>query len=150
MTQRYVVLRAARPQAPKSLSVSAPTGSGSYVAGASLTVAWSTNRVTSSGEFGLWARSPAGSWYVGKLLRPSGASSYSTSLPLDVPVGSGYQAIVAWRATAGSGSWSLFGTSPGASRSSPRHRLRTPHRRRPRTPTVTPTPHRRDPTPTRR
>jgi len=30
-----------------------------------------------------------------------------------VPVGIGYQAIVGYRPTVGSGAWSSFGTSPG-------------------------------------
>jgi hypothetical protein len=114
VTRTTVVLRAARPQAVQSLSVTAPTGSGTYTVGAGLTVSWTTNRAASGGEFGVWARSAAGSWYVAKLVRASGGSSFTTSLTLSVPAGGGYQAIVAYRASAGSGSWGVFGTSPGA------------------------------------
>ena len=44
----------------------------------------------------------------------SGGTSFRTSVALDVPAGTGYQAIVAWRPTAGSGSWVSFGTQTGA------------------------------------
>ncbi len=96
------------------ITVTAPTGTGSYVRGSSLTVSWTIAPATAAGEFGLWARSPGGGLYIGKLVPASGAASYATSLTLDVPTGSGYQVIVAWRATAGSGAWTSFGTSPGS------------------------------------
>ena len=83
--------------------------------GASLTVSWTTSpAATAGGELGVWARSAAGGWYIGKLVAASGAASYSTGVTLDVPVGGGYEAIVAWRATAGGGVWSSWGTSPGS------------------------------------
>ena len=145
VTRQYVVLRAARPQAVKSLSVSAPTGSGSYAVGANLTVSWTTGQAASAGEFGVWARSAAGGWYVAKLVPASGGSSFSTSLALDVPTGSGYQAIVAWRARAGSGSWGRFGTSPGAFSVVAPAPAPTPTPTPAPTPTPTPTP---APTPT--
>jgi len=47
-------------------------------------------------------------------LAAGGGTSFYTFLVLDVPLGSGYQAIVAWRPTAGSGDWVSFGTSPGS------------------------------------
>ena len=97
-----------------TLTVTAPTGSGSYAVGAALTVSWAANVAVSSGEFGVWARSSGGSWYIGKLVAASGGTSFTTNLTLSVPAGSGYQAIVGWRPTAGSGSWSSFGTSPGS------------------------------------
>jgi len=101
------------PGAP-SINVIAPTGSTSYAQGGNLTVGWTTSSAVSSGEFGVWARSPGGGWYIGQLVAASGAASYSTGVTLDVPTGSGYEAIVAWRATAGSGAWSSWGTSPGS------------------------------------
>ena len=97
-----------------TINVSAPAGSTSYPVGGSLTVSWTTSSAASSGQFGVWARSPAGGWYIGQLVSASGGASYSTALALDVPVGSGYEAVVAWRAAAGSGAWTLFGTSPGS------------------------------------
>ena len=97
-----------------TLNVTAPTGTSSYAAGTNLTVSWTTSSAASSGEFGVWARSSSGSWYIGKLVAASGGSSYSTALTLDVPANSGYEAIVAWRAIPGSGAWTVFGTSPGS------------------------------------
>ena len=98
---------------PPSLTVTAPTGTGSYAAASNLTVSWTSTAAVSTGEFGVWARSSGGGWYIGKLVTAGGGTSFSTALSLDVPVGTGYQAIVAWRPTVGSGSWSSFGTSPG-------------------------------------
>ena len=96
------------------ITVTAPTGTRSYARGSSLTVSWTTTPAAAAGEFGVWARSAGGGLYIGKLVPASGAASYATSLILAVPTGSGYQAIVAWRATAGSGAWTSFGTSPGS------------------------------------
>jgi len=96
------------------VTVSAPTGTGSYLRGDNLTVSWTIAPDAAAGEFGLWARSPAGGWYIGKLVPASGAASFTASLTLDVPTGGGYQAIVAWRAAAGGGAWTSFGTSPGS------------------------------------
>jgi len=101
-------------EAPLSITVTAPTGTSSYPAGADLPVSWTTSSAVSAGEFGVWARSPAGAWYIGKIVAASGLAAYSAPIGLDVPAGSGYQAIVAWRSMAGSGAWTVFGTSPGS------------------------------------
>ncbi len=97
-----------------SLKITAPTGTSSYAVGAGLTVSWTTSSAVSAGEFGAWVRSPAGGWYAAKLVPAAGSSSYTSGLILAVPAGSGYQAIVAYRPTAGSGAWSSWGTSPGS------------------------------------
>jgi hypothetical protein len=97
-----------------SLTVTAPWGTGTYSAWSSLTVSWTTSSAVSSGEFGVWARSSAGGWYLGKSVAVSGGASYSTTLTLSVPPDSGYRAIVAYRPTAGSGAWGSWGTSPGS------------------------------------
>ena len=96
------------------IAVTAPTGTGSYAAGDSLTVGWTTSNVAADGEFDLWVRSPAGGWYAAKLVPAGAGGSLTTTLTLAVPGGSGYQAIVAWRPTAGSGDWVSWGTSPGS------------------------------------
>jgi len=96
-----------------SLTVTAPTGTGSYAAGDILTVSWTTGLAVYGGEFGVWARNPDG-WYIAKIVAAAGLALYSTPLTLDVPAGSGYQAIVAYRPTTGSGAWSTWGTSPGS------------------------------------
>ena len=100
--------------APLDLKVSAPTGTGSYAQGSTLTVAWAASSSVAVGEFGVWARSRSGGWYVGRLVAAGSSSSFSTPITLDVPAGSGYQAIVAWRATVGSGTWVSFATQKGS------------------------------------
>ena len=105
---------AAASAAPPMISVTAPTGSASYAQYDSLTVSWTTSSATASGEFCVWLRSSSGGWYAAKLWPAGGGTSFGTSLVLDVPAGSGYQAIVAWRPTAGSGAWVSWGTSPGS------------------------------------
>jgi len=62
----------------------------------------------------VWARSAAGAWYIGDLVPAGASTSYSHDLTLSVPAGSGYQAIVSWRPTVGSGAWGSFGTQTGS------------------------------------
>ena len=97
-----------------TLTISAPTGSGSYAAGSSLTVSWTSSPAPPSGEFAVWARSAAGGWYIGDLVAASASTSYSRAITLNVPAGTGYQAIVSWRPTAGSGAWLAFATQTGS------------------------------------
>ena len=109
----FTVTPASPPPTP-TLAITAPTGTVSRAVGAALTVNWTSSVALSSGEFGVWLRSAAQSWYIGKLVAPAGGSSHTTDLTCDVPAASGYKVIVAWRATAGTGTWSAFATSPGA------------------------------------
>ncbi|MEI6451133.1 MAG: DUF1566 domain-containing protein [Actinomycetes bacterium] len=102
------------PTPAPTLTVTAPTGTSSYAAGDNLTVSWTTSGAVSAGEFGVWARSGAGGWYIAKMVAASGGALYSTGLTLDVPAGSGYDAIVGYRPTVGGGDWSNWGTSPGS------------------------------------
>jgi C1A family cysteine protease len=95
------------------LTITAPA-SGSYTAGNALTVNWTSDQALPSGEFGVWVRSGAGNWYIGKTVAASGGTSFSTNVTLDVPAGSGYQAILAYRPTAGSGTWGSWATSTGS------------------------------------
>jgi len=99
---------------PVSINVTAPTGSSSYPVGGNLTVSWTTSSATAGGMFGVWARSPGGGWYIGKMVYASGGTSYSTDVTLDVPAGGGYEAIVAWRSAVIGGAWTSWGTSPGS------------------------------------
>jgi len=99
---------------PPVITVTAPTGTGSYAQGSSLTVNWSVSSAVAEGEFALGVRSPAGGWNPGNLVPASGAASYAAGLTLDVPLGSGYRVMVAWRPDVGSGSWSANATSPGS------------------------------------
>jgi hypothetical protein len=100
---------------PLTITVTAPTGSATYAQGSVLTVAWTTSLAAPvGGEFSVWARIPGGTWYGGQLVAASGLAAYSTALTLDMPLGSGYQALVGWRPTAGSGDWVTWGVSPGS------------------------------------
>ena len=65
----------------------------------------SSDVALASGEFGLWLRSGAGNWYSGAVVPASGGKSFTTDVTLDVPEGSGYQVVIAYRATPGSGEW---------------------------------------------
>ena len=96
------------------ITVTAPTGTGSYQQGSSLTVEWTTSNNVTYGEFRLGVRSPAGDWSIGKLVPATGAASYTAGLTLDVRPGSDYEAMVAWRPVAGSGLWGAYATSPGS------------------------------------
>lgn len=78
------------------IAVTAPIGAGSYAAGDRLTVSRTTSSAAASGEFGVWARSAAGAWYIGKLVPAGGGGGFTTALTLEVPAGTGYQAIVAY------------------------------------------------------
>ena len=96
------------------IRVTLPDGNKSYPQGSPLMVQWTVSSNVGYGEFALGVRSPDGTWYIGMLVPASGAMSYLAGLSLNVPWGSGYKAIVAWRATAGSGAWTSFSTSPGS------------------------------------
>ena len=82
-----------------SVSVTAPTGSASYNAGDALPVAWNTNGLVTKGQFSIWVVSSSNSWYGGKIVASSPTSaSYSDSVTLNVPTGSGYSVYVFYRA----------------------------------------------------
>ena len=97
-----------------SLTVTAPSGSGSYAQGSPVTVAWSASSAVASGEFGVWAVSSTGGWYVSDLVPAHEAgANYTHDLTLSVPVGAGYSIAVYYRPTAGSGAWLTGAYSPG-------------------------------------
>ena len=101
--------------APGSITVTAPTGTGSYAQGSSLDVSWTTSSPVHDGEFALGVLSPAGGWNIGKLVpyEPL-VRYYLEDLTLDVPPGSGYMVMVAWRPDVGSGPWGAYALSPGS------------------------------------
>ena len=68
-----------------TITVTAPSGAGSYAAGDSLPVSWNTDAPLASGEFSLWVVSPANGWYVGKIVAASGDLTYTDSVTLNVP-----------------------------------------------------------------
>jgi len=98
-------------------TVTAPSGTRSYAPGGALTVSWTTGTALTGGRFGVWVRDGAGAYVQYQpVAGPAEASaSFTTDLTLDVPAGSGYQAIVAYD-PAGGTSWVVasFGTSPGS------------------------------------
>jgi hypothetical protein len=66
------------------------------------------------GEFSLWVRSAGNLWYGGKIVPAvfgHWIAPYSTTLALDVPPGSGYQWVIAWRPEVGSGFWGCWASS---------------------------------------
>ena len=101
---------------PVEILVWAPTGTHSYVQGSRLTVNWTTRDPLAFGEFGVGVAGPARGWICDGVMRAVGGprTSYSTDLTLDVPVGSGYKAMLAWRFPAGIGHWGAWATSPGS------------------------------------
>ncbi|HEY5530027.1 MAG TPA: hypothetical protein VIL51_11380, partial [Thermoleophilia bacterium] len=95
-----------------SIAVTAPIGIGSYAAGAPLTVSWTPSPAVTSGVFEVWVGSNAAGWYWTATVAASGAPSYSTSVNLNVPPGTGYQALVVYRTTLAA-QWTVGGFSPG-------------------------------------
>ncbi len=98
------------------LTFTSPTGLGSYTSAQSFTASWSADIDLDVGQFGIWARSAGGSWYVGQLA-PTGAGddllTYSATVDLTgVPAGY-YQVIVGYRPTVGSGTFVSWATSYG-------------------------------------
>jgi len=95
-----------------AIVVTAPIGIGSYAAGAPLTVSWTPSPAVTSGVFEVWIGSNAVGWYYTATVAASGAPSYSTSVNLNVPPGTGYQAMVVYRTTPGA-PWTVNGLSLG-------------------------------------
>ncbi len=69
------------------LTITSPSGSGTYASGDSLSVNWTTDRNLSSGEFGVWVRSATQNWYIGQLVPASGGKSFSKTITLSLPAG---------------------------------------------------------------
>jgi hypothetical protein len=78
------------------------------------TVDWTVTPGLAAGEFRVSLISPAGTLYVNKVVPVvAGQSSYSTSVAVSVPAGTGYKAAVYWRPVAGSGNYILTKKSSG-------------------------------------
>jgi FtsP/CotA-like multicopper oxidase with cupredoxin domain len=95
---------------PTSLTL--PSITGGYSAGANLSVSWTANVATGGGEYAVWATGASG-WYYLKTVAANGSANYSTQAPLNVPIASGYNIVVGYRATPGTGTFTAFGTSTG-------------------------------------
>ncbi len=73
---------------PTSINVTAPGTGGTYNRNSTLAVAWTPNRATVIGEFGLWIRNADGSsWLLDKTVAANGSASYTNSVTLAVPTG---------------------------------------------------------------
>ena len=94
-----------------TIDVTAPTGTTSQGQGTSLPVTWTTNATPSGGEFGIWIVSSGNTWTLGKVV-PVNGSTYVDSVALNVPVDTGYNVYVYYRATAVD-PWSIYGLAPG-------------------------------------
>ena len=103
----------ARLAAGPVLTVTAPAAPATVPRGSRLTVTWTTGRVVSRGEFGLWVGSAAAGWYVGKVVPHGATTSYSTSATLNVPAGGSYAVRVGYRRVVGRGGWTCFAYSRG-------------------------------------
>ena len=98
---------------PPALAITVPSITGTYAQNSALSVNWTTNTTVAGGEFAVWAVSPGG-WYVGKTVAADGSAAYATTVNLGVPQAGGYSIWVGYRATAGSGAWTVFGQSSGS------------------------------------
>ena len=96
-----------------SISVTAPTGGGSYAAGSALPVSWTPNVPPVGGEFALWVVSSGGGWYGGSTVAADGSPVQTGNVTLNVPVGPGYQVAVTYRPTTGVGAWTIYSFSSG-------------------------------------
>ncbi len=100
-----------------AIDVTAPATDVQKDQGGSLDVSWTTNAAVSSGQFSIWVVSADyGGWYGGKIhdaadtLTPG---SYSDTIDLNVPAGTGYRIYVYYRAGT-SGPWSdIFDDAAG-------------------------------------
>jgi hypothetical protein len=97
-----------------AINVTAPIGSASYVAGTPLPITWTSSSVVTTGEFGVWATSSSG-WVFFQSVAPNPAdANYSIVPPLNLPPASGpWNIVIGYRPTAGSGTWTTWGTSTG-------------------------------------
>lgn len=97
------------PDATPVITITGPSGIGTYKQATKLAASWTTRARTRSGEFSAWVQGPDGIRESVTLVAANGGSTYETVLPLTMPVGDGYRVYVAWRPAVGSGDW--YGTT---------------------------------------
>ena len=90
-----------------NIDPTAPTGTTTHLVGSLLTVSWTTSSAVSSGSFTVWAWDGRQGWYIGKRVDASGAASYSTTITLDVPAGSGYQMAISYQSGGGTNPYAI-------------------------------------------
>ena len=92
-----------------AIDVSVPA---SVAQGADLTVTWAPNLpVDLPAQFSVWLVK-GGIWTQLGLFDANGGPSYARQVAADVPVGSGYQVYVYYRASSGA-PWTVYGLAPG-------------------------------------
>jgi hypothetical protein len=95
-----------------SFTVTRPTATSRWRSHSTHWVTWTMNAAVSTGEFRVSLVSRSGTAYVNKRVLPvAGKRSYSTSIAVKVPAGSGYRARVRWRSVVGSGPWTVTARS---------------------------------------
>lgn len=91
-----------------AVNVTVPSASTVWPVNSTQYVSWNVNPALDGGQFLVALVSPGGVWYVNKLVAGTAAkTSYTTAVNTVVPAGSGYRAAVYWRATPGSGAWTV-------------------------------------------
>jgi C1A family cysteine protease len=96
-----------------AINVTVPGAGTVWPAASTQYVSWNVNPAMDGGQFLVALVSAGGTWYVNKLVAgTAGRTSYTTAVNTVVPAGAGYRAAVYWRATPGSGAWTV--TQKGA------------------------------------
>ncbi len=94
------------------ISITAPSGTGSYTNGANIGVNWTTS-TKATGEYYIWLHKDS-LWFSKGNLLATGLTSYIKSISLNEPQGTGYQVVMAWRPVAGTGNWTAWSTQNGS------------------------------------
>ncbi len=95
-----------------SIAVSAPATTASVARGGNLTVSWAPDApVAAPAQFGVWLVK-GGVWSLAAVYDADNGASYTRQVPVSVPVDTGYQVYVYYRATSGD-AWSVGGLAAG-------------------------------------
>ncbi len=104
---------AATGPALSSIAVSAPAATASVARGGELAVSWAPDAaVAAPAQFGVWLVK-GGVWSLAAVYDADDSASYTRQVPVNVPVDTGYQVYVYYRATSGA-AWSVGGLAAGA------------------------------------
>ena len=95
-----------------SIAVSAPSTTASVARGGELAVSWAPDApVAAPAQFGVWLVK-GGVWSLAAVYDADNGASYTRQVPVNVPVGDGYQVYVYYRADSGA-AWSVGGLAAG-------------------------------------
>ena len=96
-----------------AIDVTAPSAPASVARGANLAVTWAPDvAVAAPAQFSVWLVK-GGVWNQAGVYDADNSASYTRQVPVNVPVGSGYQVYVYYRASSGD-AWSVGGLAAGA------------------------------------